>query len=151
MNYQEYDVIQHVFDAIEKKDIDDAHECLDGNFKSVVLNKEVKRDEFLEVYRRIKEGMPNAKFKIVDLTTDGETFKANVKISGTHSHSIPALKKGWKSIKPTGKRINKVISSVEIVLRGNRIMEIRNLDVNKGVISGLLDELQILPKNYHKN
>lgn len=151
MNYQEYDVIQHVFDAIEKEKMEEAQQCLDGNFKSIVLNKTVSRDEYLEVYRRIREGIPNVKFKIVDLSTDGETFKANIKISGTHTRAIPSLKKGWKAMKPTGKRINKIITSVEIVLRGNRIMEIRNLDEHKGVISGLLNELQILPKSYSIN
>lgn len=151
MNYQEYDVIEHVFEAIQNERMDEAQECLDGNFKSMILNKTVSRDEYLEVYRRIKEGIPNARFKIVDLSTDGETFKANIKITGTHTHAIPPLKKGWKTMKPTGKRINKVVSSVEIVLRGNRIMEIRNLDEHKGVISGLLDELKLLPKSYSKN
>ena len=151
MNYQYYEVIEQVFNAIANKDIDKAQEYLDGNFKSVVLNKTVSGDEYLDVYRRIKEGMPDAKFQIKDLTSDGDTFKANIKITGTHSHTMPALRKGWKSFKPTGKRVNKVITSVEVVLRGNRILEIRNLEENKGVISGLLSELELLPKKYSLN
>ena len=95
--------------------------------------------------------MPDAKFKILDLTSDGETFKAKVKITGTHKQNIPALKKGWKALKPTGKKINKIITSVEIVLRGDKIIEIRNMDAQKGVISGLLDELNLLPKSYTAN
>ena len=151
MNYQYYEVIEQVFNAIANKNIDKAQEYLDGNFKSVVLNKTVSGDEYLDVYRRIKEGMPDAKFQIKDLTSDGDTFKANIKITGTHSHTMPALRKGWKSFKPTGKRVNKVITSVEVVLRGNRILEIRNLEENKGVISGLLSELELLPKKYSLN
>ncbi len=151
MNYQDYDVILNVFKAIEKRNHNDAEECLDGNFKSTILNESVCREQYLDIYHRIKEGMPDAKFRILDLTTDGESFKANVKITGTHSHTIPSLKKGWKKMKPTGKKINKIITSVEIILRSERIMEIRNLESNKGVISGLLDELDILPKSYSKN
>ena len=151
MNYQEYDVIQDLFDAIEMENLELAQECLTGNFSSVILKKSVKRTEFIEVYRRIKEGMPDAKFTIVDLTTDGETFKADVKITGTHTKTIPSLMKGWKSMKPTRKKINTVVTTVEIVLKGNQILEIRNVDAERGVIAGLLDQLQLLPKKYSAN
>ena len=148
MNYQDYDVIQHVFDAIEKEDIGVAQEYLAGNFKSVLLKENVNRDQFLEIYRRIKEGLPDAKFEIVDISSDGETFKANVKITGTHTQTIPSLKKGWRAMKATGKKINKVVSSIEIILRSDRILEIKNVNENKGVISELLNELKLLPKSY---
>lgn len=151
MNYQEYDVIQELFDAIENENLVEAQECLAGNFSSVILKKSVKGEEFIEVYRRIKEGMPDAKFKIVDLTTDGESFKANVKITGTHSKTIPSLRKGWRAMKPTRIKINTIVTSVEIILRGKQIMEIRNIDEERGVISGLLDQLKLLPKGYSKN
>ncbi len=151
MNYQDYDVILNVFNAIGKDRFEEAQECLDGKFSSVILMKEVSGDEYLDIYRRIKEGMPDAKFEIVDLTSDGETFKAKIKIKGTHSQTMPALKKGWKSLKKTGKKINKIVTSVEIVLRSDKIMEIRNLTPGKGVAAGLLDELNLLPKNYSKN
>lgn len=151
MNYQDYDVILDVFKAIETDKFEEAQGCLDDKFSSVVLMKKVKGEEYLDVYRRIKEGMPDAKFEIVDLTSDGETFKASLKIKGTHSHTMPPLKKGWKSMKKTGKKINKVVTSVEIILRSDKIMEIRNLNPEKGVAAGLLDGLNLLPKSYSKN
>lgn len=151
MNFQDYDVILHVFEAIEKKHFDEAQDCLDGGFSSVILNEKVSGDEYLEIYRRIKEGIPDAKFNIVDLTSDGETFKAKVKITGTHSNVIPSLRKGWKAMKPTGKKVNKIITAVEITLRSDKIMEIRSLETKRGVIAGLLDELRLLPKSYAAN
>ena len=151
MNYQDYDVILDVFKAIDKDNFDEAQECLDGKFSSVILKKDVKAEEYIEVYRRIKEGMPDAKFEIIDLTSDGETFKANLKIKGTHTHTMPALAKGWKSMKKTGKKINMIVTSVEIVLRSDKIMEIRNLNPEKGVAAGLLEGLDLLPKDYSKN
>ena len=151
MNYQDYDVILDVFKAIEKDKFDEAQECLDGKFSSVILKKTVKAEEYVEVYRKIKEGMPDAKFEIIDLTSDGETFKAKLKIKGTHTHTMPALTEGWKNMKKTGKKINKVVTSVEIVLRSDKIMEIRNLNPEKGVAAGLLDVLNLLPKGYSKN
>ena len=42
MNYQEYDVILNVFDAIEKDKFDDAQECFARNFTSIILKKEAK-------------------------------------------------------------------------------------------------------------
>jgi ketosteroid isomerase-like protein len=41
MDFQDYDVILHVFEAIEKKKIDEVRECFTWNFKSVILNEEV--------------------------------------------------------------------------------------------------------------
>lgn len=151
MNYQEYDVIQNLFNAIENENLQQAQECLAGNFSTMILKRTVSGREFLDVYSRIKEGMPDVKFTIENLTTDGESFKADVKISGTHSKTIPSLRKGWKPMKPTQKKLNSCVSSVEIVLRGQQIMEIRNVEMDKGVIYGLLDELELLPKNYSKN
>ena len=151
MNFQNYDVIEQVFEAIAKEKLEEAQECLDGNFRSVVLKEPVSGHEFLDAYRRIKAGMPDAVFKIIDLTSDGETFKAKIKITGTHTHTIPPLKKGWKSIKPTGKKINKIVTAVEVVLRGDRILEIRNTGNSKGVVAGILDELKLLPKSYSLN
>ncbi|MBX2933138.1 MAG: nuclear transport factor 2 family protein [Ferruginibacter sp.] len=151
MNYQEYDVIQNLFNAIENENLKQAEECLAGNFSTMILKRPVSGKEFLDVYSRIKEGLPDVKFKIENLTTDGESFKADVKISGTHSKTIPSLRKGWKPMKPTLRKLNTCVSTVEIVLRGQQIMEIRNVKTDKGVISGLLDELKLLPKNYSKN
>lgn len=151
MNYQDYDVILHVFEAIEKKKFEEAQEYLDSNFSTMILRERVSGDEFLDVYKRIKEGMPDAKFRIVNLSSDGEVFRAKIKITGTHKESIPSLKKGWKVMKPTGRKVNKIITSLEIRLRGDKILEIRNLDAKKGVISGLLDELHLLPRNYSVN
>lgn len=49
------------------------------------------------------------------------------------------------------KKINMIVTSVEIVLRSDKIMEIRNLNPEKGVAAGLLDGLNLLPNNYSKN
>lgn len=151
MNYQDYDVIMDVFNAIENNKFDEAKECLDAKFSSVVLKEPVGGEEFLDYYRRIKEGMPDAKFEIVDLTSDGETFKAKIKINGTHTETIPSLKKGWRALKPTGKKVNSIVTTVEFLLRSERIMEIRNLKEDKGVVAGLLGKLDLLPKNYSSN
>lgn len=151
MNYQDYDVILNVFEAIEKERFNEAKEYLDGNFSTTILREKVSGDEFLDVYKRIKEGMPDAKFRIINLSSDGEVFRARIKITGTHKESIPSLKKGWKVMKPTGRRVNKIITSLEIRLRGDKILEIRNLEEGKGVVAGLLDELHLLPKSYSAN
>jgi len=148
MNYQDYDVILDVFDSFEKENPDQIQEHFDAGFRSVVLNETAKREEYIELYRRIKEGMPDAKFKILDLTSDGETFKAKIKITGTHSKTIPSLKKGWRPMKATGKKINKIITSLEFIIRNNRILEIKPVENRKGFFAGLLAELQLLPKSY---
>ncbi|MEO7444473.1 MAG: ester cyclase [Ferruginibacter sp.] len=151
MNYQDYDVILDVFKAFQEQKMDEASNCLDPNFKSVILNEQVKKEEYVEMYRRIKEGMPDAKFTIVDLMSDGDVFKLKIKVTGTHTGVMPSMKKGWKTSKPTGKKINKIVTSLEIVLRGSNIYEIRNCVEGKGIVSGVLDGLHLLPKSYSAN
>ena len=148
MDYQAHDVIEDLFKAIENQDMALAQQCLTGNFSSVLLKKNVTGKEFLDMYCRIKEGLPDARFTIENLTTDGASFKANVKITGTHSKTIPSLRKGWHAMKATRKKVNSIITTVEIILRGHQIMEIRNTEKDYGVISGLLRQLQLLPKSY---
>jgi hypothetical protein len=37
------------------------------------------------------------------------------------------------------------------VLRGDKLIQLKTLKENKGVISGILHELKLLPKNYSTN
>ncbi|MBS4043263.1 MAG: ester cyclase [Chitinophagaceae bacterium] len=151
MNYLDYNVIIDVFDAFEKEEYDLAEKRLDNKFNSTILDKEVSKTEFVELYKKIKMGMPDAVFSIENLILNGDSLTGKVKITGTHTHPMPPLKRGWKSGKPTGKKINKIVSSIEVIMKGSKILEIRNVKEKKGVAAGLLNELDLLPKSYSLN
>ncbi|MBK8312300.1 MAG: hypothetical protein IPL04_16735 [Chitinophagaceae bacterium] len=48
MNYQDYDVILDVFKAIEKDKFDEAKDCLDAKFSSVILKNLLKLKSMLK-------------------------------------------------------------------------------------------------------
>ncbi len=151
MNYLDYNVVIDVFDALENEQYELAEKKLDNKFNSTILKKEVSKSEFVEMYRKIKEGMPDAVFSIENLILNGDSLIAKVKVTGTHTHQMPSLKKGWKASKATGKKVNKIVSTIEIIMKGSKILEIRNVVENKGIAAGILNELDLLPKSYSLN
>lgn len=151
MNYLDYNIIIDVFEALQKEDYELAEKSLDNKFNSSIHSNGVSKKEFVELFRNIKIGMPDAVYAIENLILNGDSLMAKIKIAGTHTHTMPALQKGWKSYKPTGKKINKIVSSIEVIMKGDKILEIRNNKENSGVAEGLLKELELFPKNYSLN
>jgi predicted ester cyclase len=151
MNYLDYNVVIDVFEALQNEQYDLAEKRLDNKFNSIILNEEVSKSEFVAMYKKIKEGMPDAHFSVEDLMLNGDSLFAKIKITGTHTHKMPAFKKGWKSGQATGKKVNKIVSTIEVIMKGNKILEIKNVKQNNGVAAGLLNELNLLPKNYSLN
>ena len=151
MNYQDPEVINEVFKDIQKGEFENADEKLTENFRATILDKEVSKEEYLDTYKCIKEGMPDAKFTLDNMSTDGDLFKAKLKIKGTHSQKIPSLRAGVKSIKATGKKINAVLGELRFRLRGERIIEIDSPEGKKGIMKNLLKHLNLEPKKFYKN
>jgi predicted ester cyclase len=148
MNYQDPTVIDEVFKDIQKGEFESADEKLTDNFKSTIMDKEVSKEEYLETYKCIAVGMPDVKFSLNNMSTDGDVFKAKLRIRGTHTKRIPSIHGGVKSIKATGKKVNAYIAELRFRLRGEKIIEISNASEKKGVIKNLLRHLDLEPKKY---
>ena len=134
-------VINEVFTEIGAGKFDMAGSKLSDSFSATVLGKKISKTEYLHTYRSLLQGIPDLKLDLKDLKEDGTKVKARLTLSGTHSKSIPALMNGWHEITATGKKIDGLVSDLEITLKDDRIEEIRNVDANKGMLVGLLGKL----------
>ncbi|HEX3933709.1 MAG TPA: hypothetical protein VHW43_03460, partial [Puia sp.] len=72
-------------------------------------------------------------------------------VTGTNTHAIPALMRGWHDIPATNKKIDGLIMEMEMTLRGDKIEDIRSPDVNKGLFLGLLEKLGLDYRKYSAN
>jgi len=134
-------IINEVFHALETGKFEMAGSKMSDNFSATLLNKKVNKSEYLHTYRSLLQGIPDLKLKLQDLTPVGDNVKVRLTLSGTHSSAIPSVMNGWKDITTTGKKIDGLTSDLEIVMKGDKIAEIRNVDATKGLLSGVLTQL----------
>lgn len=134
-------VINEVFNALEAGKFEIAGNNLSDNFSTMLMEKKINKPQYLETYRSLLQGIPDLKLNIQDVTAVGGNVKAKLVLSGTHSKPIPAMKNAWLEVKPTGKKIDGLVSDLEIVMKDDRIEEIRNVGQNKGMMTGLLNKL----------
>ncbi len=148
-NLKNPNVIQDAFDVILTGNKDELSDVFSNSFKTSILKREVGLSKFVETFEKLKEAIPDLKVEVVDITTNGDTFKAKLKLSGSHTNELKSLKRGWHNMEATDTSFDKVMSKVEVSLKGNKVDEIRHLDEKKGIVSGVLKELDLLPKSYN--
>jgi hypothetical protein len=117
----------------------------------MLLGKEVNRPIYLSAYRSLLEGIPDLRITVQNIKTDGSSIKVLVKISGTNTHAIPALMKGWQEIPATNKKVDGLITELEITIKDGKIEEIRSAHDTRGLFAGLLDNLGMDYKALHQN
>ena len=89
------ELITEVFTDIESGKFEKANAMLADDFRALLLGKEVNRPIYISALRSLRQGIPDLKLTIQHVKANGNTVTAKVKITGTNSHSIPALLKGW--------------------------------------------------------
>jgi len=97
-------LITEVFTDIEAGKFEKANAILADDFRALLLGKEVNRPIFISAFRSLRQGIPDLKFTIQNVTKVGDKLIAKLKITGTNSHSIPALMRGWHEIPATNKK-----------------------------------------------
>ena len=78
MNYQDPTVINEVFKDIQKGEFENADEELTENFRATILDKEVSKEEYLDTYKCMKEGMPDAKFSLDNMSVTEMFLRQNL-------------------------------------------------------------------------
>jgi predicted ester cyclase len=134
-------LVNEVFTDIEKGKFEKANALLADDFRAILLGKEVNRPMYLSAYRSLLQGIPDLKLDVQNVKTDGNKVTARLKVSGTNSHAIPALLKGWHEIPATNKKVEGLIMDMDITLKDGKIEEIRSVHNTRGLFIGLLENL----------
>ena len=144
-------LITEVFTDIESGKFEKANVLLADDFRALLLGKEVNRPIYISAFRSLRQGVPDLKLTIHNVKTNGDNVTAKLKITGTNSHSIPALMKGWHEIPATNKKIDGLLAELEIRLKDGRIEEIRNVKNTRGIFVSLLENLGLDYKKFQEN
>jgi predicted ester cyclase len=144
-------LINEVFIDIQQGKFDKANAFLADDFRANLLGKEVNRPIYMSAYRSLLQGIPDLKLSIENVRAEGDKVMAKLKVSGTNSHAIPALMKGWHQIPATNKRIKGLILDLEIMLKDDKIEAIRNVRHTRGLFVSLLENLDKDYKRFQAN
>ncbi len=144
-------LIDEVFTDIEQGKFEKASSFLADSFRGALLGREVNRPIYISAYRSLLKGFPDLHFIIQNVRTEGGKISAQVKVSGTNTQDIPALMHGWRKIPATNKKIDGLVMEMEMVLKGDKIEDIRSPEENKGIFFGLLEKLGLDYKKYSAN
>jgi predicted ester cyclase len=144
-------LITEVFTDIESGKFEKANAILADDFRALLLGKEVNRPVYISAFRSLRQGIPDLKLTIQNVKSEGAKVTAKLRITGTNSHSIPALLKGWHEIPATNKKVDGLMAELEITLKDGRIEEIRNVKNTRGMFVTLLENLGLDYKKFQEN
>ena len=144
-------LISEIFRDIEAGKFERAKTILSDNFRTTLLGKEVNKPVYISAYRSLLKGFPDLKFNFQSLKSEGTKATVKLKVSGTNSHAIPALMKGWHEIPATHKKVDGLTMDLEIFLKDDKIEEIRNANNAKGLFVSLLEHLGMDYRKLHEN
>ncbi|HEY2348828.1 MAG TPA: ester cyclase [Puia sp.] len=133
-------IVNEMFTDIERGKFDKANNLLSDNFKSTVLDKDVNKPAYITAYRSLLKGIPDLKFNVHSIRSDGNKVMAKLELSGTHSKAIPAIIKGWHEIPATHKRIDNLVTDLEITMTNDKILEIKNAGSTRGLFKSLFED-----------
>lgn len=144
-------IINDVFQALQEGKIQEAGECLAEDFTATLAGKKVNKTQYLQTYESLHQGIPDLKLDVADVKEQDSKLNARLAVSGTNTKPIPSIMHGWQDIKATGKRVDGFESDLEIIMKGDKIAEIRSVEANKGWLAGLLSKLGLDYTQYQTN
>lgn len=80
----------------------------------------------ISMHKALWAGFPDIKFHFRLISEMGNTVKATVQITGTHTGNlIPPMQGKFVSIPPTGKKISLPREQIEYTVRGNQLINVK--------------------------
>jgi hypothetical protein len=134
-------MVTDVFTSLAKGHGELAETNFAEDFKSTVLSNSVDKKQFITAFTSLKKGVPDLEINVHDVEEADNKMHAFLNLSGTHSGEIPALIPGSKQLTPSGKKFKADNVEVEILLKDDRIREIKSVKTGKGVFNELFTQL----------
>lgn len=144
-------VVSEVFIDLQKGHFNRASDLLADDFHANILGQEVNKSMYISTYRSLLQGIPDMRFHVQDVSTEGEKIKVKVLLSGTNNRPIPALMRGWHQIPATHRKVEGLIAGLEVTVKDNKIEQIKSLGNEKGLFVNLLEHLGLDYKKLQEN
>ena len=143
------EILQEHWKAIEEKNFDKARGYLAEDFTfSGPVPKPLGAKEYIEVHQSLLGGLQDWKFNFSILNEQENKVLAKVRITATHTRdlSLPFMPE-VSTIRATGKRVALPEEKVEVVLKGDKIAQLKVEQVPEGGVTGLLKQLGVPAKS----
>lgn len=137
-------VVEEFLTAIENNDFTKADNFLSKDFKVVGVGPDpLGSNEYLGVHRAFNKGMPDFRFNYRITEDKGERVFVKVKLSGTHTNTLPSPAPGLKDIPATNKTVKMPEEPVEFTVKDNKITKMKLSHVEGGGLPGVLKQLGV--------
>ncbi len=135
-------IVTDAFTSLAKGNPEQAETVFADDFKSTILNNSVDREQYIEAFKTLKQGIPDLQINLHDLELTGNTVHAQMDLSGTHSKEMPSILPGFKQISPSGKKVKFENVELDITLKDDKIREIKSMPTGKGIFREVYAQLE---------
>ena len=139
-------IVKSFMTALETSDFDSAAKSLDDNFFfGGWVPETLDKDQFLNLMRGLKAGIPDLKFNIHNLTLikGTTTVQGTMQITGKQTGTIDLSALNVSSVQPTGRSISMPEENVVYVVEIDLITRMTVTPIPNGGIEGLLQQLGV--------
>ena len=136
------EIVKTALDNAEKGIIRESDYTEDMTFSGPVP-KPLKREEYVSVMKNMIAGIPDWNYHARDFSSDGDTVRATVEISGTQTRTLQPVIPGMSALPPTNKKFKLPKEYLTVKVRGDKICEFHADVPANGGVSGILTQLGV--------
>jgi hypothetical protein len=136
------DITNQVLDAIEKGRPRSAEKYYADNFKFTgPMSQAQDKEQYISTMEKITQGVTGWNFNRHDIRVDANTVMVPVRISGTHTRTLPSLGPGMPDLPASNRSFHLANEVIRVIFQGDRISEMHVDPVAGGGVSGMLEQL----------
>lgn len=132
------------FMAAVTADIAAAAEYMDDDFSVTGMSSSIiDKESFLALHGSFNKAMPDRRFILSDIHSEGKTVRAMVGMRGIHSGVLNMPNSGMQPVEPTHRPVDLPPTLMTFTLHDGKVSGIDALPPPGGGLSGLLDQLGV--------
>ncbi len=137
-------VLRSCLAAFEAGQFEDAAAYLADNFTfSGPVPEPVGKKEFVGLQSGLVKAIPDWKFNLHNVRSQGDTVTGVVQITGTHTNTLPALMPGASEVPATGRHVSLPEEHCQALVKDGKIVSFSTDKVAGGGVMGLIQQLGI--------